>query len=357
MYLIKRTAYKPNVLQEGFEDLTDVLSQYSEDTIKSELQNVISGNFDEKFFLADYFKKGDVKGNEEKKDSSKIESAMIDYMKKDFNERNKANVFYRKCMIDDEINCDPKEKIFNQAIDKYGKTCIKELQLIDKIFDLCENSKIKEDYFTEQKPKLQKKKKNPENEETQKVLQFVEKGKEIPFDVLKQADEPIGTKNIKTRSLDVGRRDYPFVVLDKDIVIKGTSKDTHTTAINKFMKKHMNEDSRYKDVKENLDEVKQDRGKLWYRHEGNNALRDANFDVLAFGHVKNGMAFIDTTQGCSADEVANAVKSELGVKKVYDSESYGGSFLNLRVASRLIPRYNIELHNMAIQEMKKFLKH
>ena len=53
---------------------------------------------------------------------------------------------------------------------------------------------------------------------------------------------------------------------------------------------------------------------------------------MAFGHVKNNMAFVDSTQNCTVSGISNLIKSELGVDKVYDSESHGKEFDNKRVA-------------------------
>ena len=66
---------------------------------------------------------------------------------------------------------------------------------------------------------------------------------------------------------------------------------------------------------------------------------------LAFGHVREYMAFVDTCDGCTADDVKSVVKSGTGVSKVYDVTkhmSYGAW------------NYNKEMHNSAIEEMKKF---
>jgi len=342
MYLIK--ADKQNILKNGFNDLTDVLKENSEDTVFKSLEESIKGLSLEDF-CSHFFDEKDKKGNEKKLEFAYFKPLM-EYIKQDATKY--CDIFYKKCLINDEISCEPKEKIFNQAIDKFG---IKLLDKIDeKFFDIITSDDFKKKYLIDKKEPREKK----YDDDTEKLLDKIEDGKIVSFLELSKSNEPVGTDGIETTKLDVGFRDYPIVVLDKTIFIKGGENDTHTQAIYKYSKKHK-KDEKFEKVNKDLKAKEDNDNDLFYRDEGEDALTEADFKSFAFGHVKNNMAFIDSTMGCDVDEIKDLVKRKTHVKKVYDSTMLGKNphtYNNRRVA-RLIPLYNVELHNMAIQEIKK----
>ena len=150
-------------------------------------------------------------------------------------------------------------------------------------------------------------------------------GELVSFDELKKKKDNVGDVT-KTKYLDYNNRDYPFIVIEDDLVLKGRSGETHSQLLQRFVNEH----------KDDLPEMAKASDWLRGTFGRNDAIIVFNrvLDVyeMAFGHVKDNMAFVDSTQNCTVSGISNLIKSELGVDKVYDSESHGKEFDNKRVA-------------------------
>ena len=347
-------ADRADILKNGYEDLVDVINDSSEDAVKEDFFSVIKKNFPAKTFVEATLKQGAATQNEINKET--LMNKLPQYLK------DTAHLyyqkFYKKRLIDDEIACEPKDKIFKQAVEKFSSEIVLNEELGKMVEDAINDESVQERYFKhEEKPKEKEKPKDKKQNDEElsyedEIEQTVKKRGVIPFGVLKDLDEPVGTTGIPIMPVDVGRRDYPFIVMDNSIFVKGTSKDSHSTALHKWAEKHKDDKTELgKKLKEIYDENDDD----WYRHNAIGALAQAGVTKLVFGHVRDDMAFIDTCDGCTADDVKSVVKNGTGVSKVYDVTKHMsyGAWSGVRVA-RLIPNYNKEMHNSAIEEMKKF---
>ena len=100
------------------------------------------------------------------------------------------------------------------------------------------------------------------------------------------------TTNVSNEfSVDIGAREYPFIYINGKIK-KGTAGTIHQMLIDEYLKEH--------DI-----DIKMNRN--------TENIQDNN---LAFGHVSNNMAFIDTNINCNYDDIVSALANE-GFKKVY----------------------------------------
>lgn len=116
---------------------------------------------------------------------------------------------------------------------------------------------------------------------------------------LKNKKDNIGESTFLTYKIDYGNREYPFVYVDGKIY-KGKFMETHTQLVERvFLKQKPNDD----DIT---------------RLDNNEMEKDVGSDVFAFGHICQEMAFIDNNlSNCTKEEVADALKSQTNVNKVY----------------------------------------
>lgn len=116
---------------------------------------------------------------------------------------------------------------------------------------------------------------------------------------LKNKKDNIGESTFLTYKIDYGNREYPFVYVDGKIY-KGKSMETHTQLVERvFLKEKPNDDDI---VRLDNDEMEKDVGS----------------DVFAFGHMCQGMAFIDDNLfHCTKEDVAKALINQTDAKKVY----------------------------------------
>ena len=339
---MKRLIANENILKNGFTSLDDILTQVSEESVIKALENHIEKNFNIKAFSDNYFKPyGDGKNNIKKLEFSRMLPAIADNVQYDGQVLYKNDDFYKELLIDDEVPANAKNKIIQEALDKYGDDSITNFTGTNCLaYRLC---KKVNDYALIEHKDWFKKEENKKN-----INDYIRKDKQVPWSVVKDSDEPIGTK-FHTKYLDFDNRDYPFIVLDKSLVIKGKKGQSHTQALHDFMEKHSNENESYEQAAENLQGG-------WKRYVAKDVIEDVlQSDTVCFGHVKNKIAFVDTWENCSVEDVASLIQSELNVKKVYESTCLGNDFYNKRVA-RLVPRYNRKLQKMNIDFMKFYKK-
>ena len=147
---------------------------------------------------------------------------------------------------------------------------------------------------------------------------------------LKNLDDSIGDA-VYTETLDLGNRDDLFVVCDNNIVIHGDSEYSHYGLIQEYMEKHQNENEKYKNALDIINE-----GPRYLFDRADHAL-DEVFNSYCFGHIKNGIAIIDSVVNCKPNDVTNALKSELNVEKIYDNVSDSeGRVIRIARKKRLI---------------------
>jgi hypothetical protein len=118
-------------------------------------------------------------------------------------------------------------------------------------------------------------------------------------DDLAHNDDKVGDTIELSKSFDVdlGNRDTPFIYLRGE-VITGNRQDTHSDLINKYF-----ETARVdRKMVRSLDAVDE---------------LEAG-EPVAFGHIAKNMAFIQTMENCTVDEVKNALQKSGNYKKIYD---------------------------------------
>jgi hypothetical protein len=119
---------------------------------------------------------------------------------------------------------------------------------------------------------------------------------------LKDKDDSIGDEVIFPRdaaTIDVGTRDSAFVYINGEILI-GNDKQTHGQLINEFFNSDEDEDSFYRE--DAIDKL-------------NDNDRNSSF---GFGHIIDSIAIIDSKNGCTMQEVANALLNyDSSISKVY----------------------------------------
>lgn len=352
MRLIKRiadNAWKSDVLKDGFKSLNDVLSENSEETVKEAFFSVLKKEFPAKTFVEATLKQGAATKNEADKDllMGKLPKYIEDTAHKYYQK------FYRKCLIDDEVTCEPKELIFKQAVEKFAGEIATDSDISNAIEEALASEDIKKKYFTheEKKPKENDEKDDGKLSDEEKIKQYFKRRKNVPFDKLREMNEPVGTKHIPIVPIDVGRRDYPFIVMENSIFVKGTHSESHSEALARYAEEHKDE------LGKKLKEAYKHRSSKWYRDNAFKVFAEIGMTHFAFGHVREHMAFIDTCEGSTPEEVKDVVVKQSGIDKVYDVTNYTSfhDWDGIRLA-RLIPNYNRELHKSAIEALNNLKK-
>lgn len=235
------------------------------------------------------------------------------FTKGNYENNNKKN---NKADILDAIeNFIPQIDLENDNFRKYNKEIAGyiDYELYDKIEDYLLYDIDKKEYFV--------------SPELGNVSDLIAENKEVPFEELENCNEPIGTR-LFTLRLDFYNRDYPFIIINDNLLIKGEKGKTHTDALYNFSQKQEDEDFQF--LADELENTSQ--------REDTIDLMSETLDVnnLCFGHVKDNMAFLDMVSGRPSTNIYNLVKEELGVNKVYVSEDdYKSKCLNTRVARLL----------------------
>ena len=146
-------------------------------------------------------------------------------------------------------------------------------------------------------------------EAANKAAAEYDKFTEISPYTLSKNDDKIGdTIKINTRfSVDLGMRDAPFVFLNGNIEI-GKESDTHSMLLTRLID---NEESSPKYI----------RGQEAFDMTGDNE--------LAFGHIANGLAFLEVLDNVNADKVVNELINLPDIDKVYDYQEYKNELTRL----------------------------
>jgi hypothetical protein len=311
--------------------LDNLLTQVSEDSLNEELSNYIEQNFNEESFFNIYFDKNNPKENIKKLEFKRMTPAIAEeFLSNNHSEDN----FFKNLAVDIPEN--EKDNLFNEVLNTYAKDLITDYSNTQALgYKL--TTYVSNYALTNHKDWFKKIKDNPKKD----FDYYVKNEKIVPFATLSRADEPIGTKSY-SKSLDYDNRDYPFIILNNDLLIKGKHGQSHTQALHDFTEKYSKDNETYQQAEEEL-------SGNWKRFVSKDVIENTlNSDSVCFGHVKNKMAFVDTWDNCSVDDVANLIKSELNVNKVYESTPDFGEWVNRRVA-RLVPKYNINLRKMNLE--------
>lgn len=102
----------------------------------------------------------------------------------------------------------------------------------------------------------------------------------------------------KDFDIDLGNRDSAFLYMRGEIIV-GNKNETHSDLINKYFKNENVPRKRIRSV-DSVDDLEAG-------------------EPIAFGHIVNNMAFIQTTENCSLDDVVKALKeADNELVKIYD---------------------------------------
>ena len=136
---------------------------------------------------------------------------------------------------------------------------------------------------------------------------YVKNNELIPFDVIEESNELIGTKFWSTYY-----RDYPFVIVN-DILLKGKNGQSHAQVLQSYLKSFNKDKSREKAEE----------------------LANSISNSVCFGYIKDEIAFLDTYENCSLQDIVNILKND-SITKVYITERKGNEFINERIARGII---------------------
>jgi len=281
----------------SIEDIINALNINSDEELYELIISYLLTNFDEKDFVKETFEEGNFEQNEEiYNDDSKLAYKVAEYL-------------LYACVYDETFM----NKFFNSIsihIDSQNlsniirdiKTLLTQDEFLFelKFFPKYDNARIRIDKYLD-KQEISKKYFNKDGNKMEDFYTVKE---------LKKADDSIGDEVI-IEPVDSRNRDSLFVVLDNEIVLTGgeNSKEHHYDVILKYMEDHQNENKKFKDGVDALNETEDIRGE---------DVLNKLFKSYCFGHINSGLAFIDTFVDCNINDVLNAIKSNLNVDKVYD---------------------------------------
>lgn len=247
------------------------------------------GNMDEEVYIDDIYELKDLLGNNFDKCLEGIDKDSD--ISKYFSEEYLKNYFSKKDENNEDADIDL--YVYNLIEDTdFLFTCEENIGVYIEDFEVSEN--LPEDILTE----LSDRKGYYQN-----YLKY--KDKYYPDTIeymedLKNKKDNIGDSTFLTYKLDYNNRENPFVYVDGKIYI-GKNFETHTQLIKRvFLKQGYDND---KDIQ---------------RIDNDTMEKDVGSDVFAFGHIAMNMAFIDDNlSNCTREEVADAIKSQTNVNKVY----------------------------------------
>ena len=253
------------------------------------------GNMDEEVYIDDIYELKDLLGNNFDKCLEGIDKDSD--ISKYFSEEYLKNYFSKKDENNEDADIDL--YVYNLIEDTdFLFICEENIGLYIEDFEVSEN--LPEDILTE----LSDRKGYYQN-----YLKY--KDKYFPDTIeymedLKNKKDNIGDSTFLMYKIDYGNREYPFVYVDGKIY-KGKSMETHTQLVERvFLKEKSNDD----DEKPNDDDI--------VRLDNDEMEKDVGSDVFAFGHMCQGMAFIDDKLfHCTKEDVAKALINQTDAKKVY----------------------------------------
>lgn len=113
---------------------------------------------------------------------------------------------------------------------------------------------------------------------------------------LLELDDSVGdtTQCDRSFTVDIGSRDAPFVYLNGEILV-GSASDTHSAIIDKYMNRPVED--------------------IYIR--GDEAVGLTGDAKVGFGHIADGIAFIETCDNVSPEEIEEALKKSGDYTKIY----------------------------------------
>ena len=137
---------------------------------------------------------------------------------------------------------------------------------------------------------------------------------------LLELDDSVGdtTECDKGFTVDIGSRDAAFVYLEGKILI-GNASDTHSAIITKYFNEPISD----------------------YNLRGDEAIDVTGDDKVGFGHIADGIAFIETCDNVSPEEIEKALKETGDYKKIYSMPLYGHEVTRLaKIKNNIIAESN-----------------
>lgn len=162
---------------------------------------------------------------------------------------------------------------------------------------------------------------------------------------LKDLDDDIDDYVELDENIDYDTREAAFIYLDGKIV-EGNNGESHGQILNNYLSK--SNDNLYPYIDEG--------GNGWIRPKEKVVKELTGAEAIAFGHLSNNMAFIETCENCSPEEVIEALKEEYNLDKIYILNAFNEPNLK-RVAaleSELAPyidEYGVDAVNTAINNV------
>ena len=139
------------------------------------------------------------------------------------------------------------------------------------------------------------------------INDYIKNNELVPFNVIEESNEPIGAKFWSTY-----HRDYPFVIVN-DVLLKGKNGQSHAQVLQSYLKSFNKDKSREKAEE----------------------LANSISNSVCFGHIKDEIAFIDSYENCSLQNIVNILRNK-SITKVYITERKGNEFINERIAKEVI---------------------
>ena len=134
--------------------------------------------------------------------------------------------------------------------------------------------------------------------------------------------------------IDYPRRDAPIVYLDGEVIV-GTHNDSHMSALNNWCEEN------------GIDWE----GSTWGRESADDVSQMLDKEKVAFGHIENGMAFIDTLMSCTESEVTKAIAKIKSFSKIYFWNRDDNSVTRLARKNntiKMLQRFSVFKRNMGL---------
>jgi len=115
-------------------------------------------------------------------------------------------------------------------------------------------------------------------------------------------DDKIGDESVLSREIEYDTRDNCFVYINGELILGDNAASTHGKVIEKYLKSK---------------NIKFENSEAYGRPSKNDIEEYMPINKLGFGHISNGVAFIetDTLDGCNVNEIVNALRGK--VQKIY----------------------------------------
>ena len=128
-------------------------------------------------------------------------------------------------------------------------------------------------------------------------------------------EDNIGDKTLINDKIDLSNRDGNFIIIDGK-VITGDDSATHSQLINEYIEKYLNQD-----INEDLNEYKVRDTEMFDQL--------SNDTPIAFGHIVNNTALIETCDNCTIDDAVSVLKEQCNFDKIYEYDASGDTITRL----------------------------